>query len=293
MKKVLNFVLLFGAVACLMSCSSVRLAVSNVSYQSIRNAEPPQKLQKESSGLSILVEPQITADGKLYVHLTNMSDSIMLIDKTKSFFVAPSGKSTIYYDSSVNVKTTSSTSGTGNGATVNLGAVGSALGVSGAVGRILSGVNVGGSTSKSNTVSNTTYDVDAPVVSIAPRARITLNRAFEIEGVGISFCKMLSRNSGGNDIAQEYGVGDTYAKFGVCISYSTDNGNRYNHIMSNYYANSIIVSHVRRAGSVNQALRKVISSKPDLLYEPWFLLYFNCNKTSVNAYTSSKLYDCK
>ncbi len=279
--------------ALLSSCGASKLSIKGVSYQSIRN-EKTDMASKNAlpDSVDILLEPALLPDGTLLVSITNLSSKVMIIDKTQSFFVAPSGQSIMYYDPTVNVHT-STTSNTGTkGASVNLGAVGGALGIGGVAGGILRGINVGGANSSTTAYTNTSYDVDSPTATIAPRSRITMSREFNVDGVGSNTLKLLFDGSKGKDLFVEYNQDNSYCRFGVCLSYSIDGGKTYKQIDSRYYASSVIISHTKEKGKVNDALRQVYINKPNSLNEPWYLLYFIGNNMGKNnSYKSDNLYD--
>ena len=152
------------------SCTT-KLKITDVAYQSIRKVEKADANSRAvtpETGAVIAVSPVIDDCGNAKLVVRNLSDKIMVIDRTKSFFIDYSGQSTMYYDPTIRTSTLT-TSGT-EGATVNLGAIGSALGIGGAVGTALSGINVGGSNTSG--VSKTTYSIDQPVVSIGPNGYI-------------------------------------------------------------------------------------------------------------------------
>ena len=290
-------ILILGSL-CLSSCAtSTKLNVSDVCYQSIRNVHTERSPKSDiPRDASILVEPVISSTGDVDVYVTNLTDSIMVIDRTKSFFVDPRGISTIYYDPTVKTTTNSVTTGTETGSSVNLGAIGGALGVGGRVGRILDGINVDNSKLNANTTTTSTYQIDTPTGSIAPRGKASMARTFYInDTAGKSFLGTLSSgNTRKSDIRQEYNKENTYGTFRICISYSFDGGKTFDKIVSDFYCNSVISSPVRTKGRVNESLRNVLMSKKEIFKEPWFLLYFRCNiSTGTNAYINNELYDYK
>lgn len=276
------------------SCGSTKLAVTDVSYQSVCNARK-NLAEKIPDDATIAIFPVINEKGELSVVVKNLTDEIMVIDRTKSFFVNSDGVSTVYYDPTV--KTTSSTvlnSGT-KGVGVNLGAVGSALGVSGALGTALNGINVGGSSTSGNSVTNTTYTIDQPSASLAPKGQADMGRVFSITGIGESFLEELSSKAAGTDIYKPH-VTDkgSYCKFSVCVSYSLDGGKTFEKIVSDYYTNSIMLANVRSNGDVNASLRKIYENKANALSEPWYLLHLNANiEDTHNTYVNNALYDYK
>lgn len=274
----------------IVSCSTP-YTVSNVAYQSVLNARADLANAIPESAV-IATSYSITPEGNLIVTVRNLTDETLIIDKTKSFFVNSDGTSISYYDPTVHTTTVTDLNSGTKGASVNLGAVAGALGVGGVVGGILNGVNVGGSSTNGQSVANTQYDVDLPKVSIGPHGSITLNKQYHVLGLG------------GKDMSSATTIADTniaprnsYANFGVSLTYSLDNEVSWNIFSSELYANSRIVVPVRAEGKrylVNEALRRVYSSKPNALAEPWFMIYFNNNLegSQNNSYVfGSGLYD--
>lgn len=286
--------LLAAACSMLLASCSTKLAVRDVSYQSVCNVRQDQIAGIPENAV-IALFPVIDENGKMSVVVKNLTDEIMVIDRTKSFFVNSDGVSTVYYDPTV--KTTSSTvlnSGT-KGVGVNLGAVGSALGVSGALGTALNGINVGGSSTSGNSVTNTTYTIDQPSASLAPKGQADMGRVFSITGIGESFLEELSSKAAGTDIYKPHVTDkESYCKFSVCVSYSLDGGKTFEKIVSDYYTNSIMLANVRSNGDVNASLRKIYENKANALSEPWFLLHFNANiEDTHNTHVNNALYDYK
>ena len=102
--------------------------------------------------------------------IKNKTMKTIYIDLGNSFFLRGTESFPLYVPSS-----TSTTSGTTTGASVNMGAVAGAIGVGGAVGKIANGVNVGGSSSNFGTV--TTYAqriVAVPPTSVYQLGNISL-----------------------------------------------------------------------------------------------------------------------
>lgn len=243
------------------SCATSTL-VSQVNYRSFRNLNPVKHelntLQDIDHSASIAIGVEITDDYYVNVSIYNLTNKTMSIDRTQSFFMLPSCQ-IAYYNPQVTTHTT--TVGSGSGTSVNLGAVAGAFGVGGIMGRALSGVNVGSSTSGSS--STTTYDVDVPVVHIPPHGHASMGRQFSIKEISGKY---------------DYKVGEEHLRiFGVCIAYSTDRLQTIDNFISQFYMNNIIVADVRREKRkyyVNEALRQIYITKPDLFTEKYFRLWF-------------------
>lgn len=253
----------------LASCSSGTLVTSSVAYQSVRTTfRQPTEIPDDAE---ILVVYGFTKTGEIVPVVYNRTSEIMVIDQTMSFFVNSDGQSTSYYDPTVRTTTQTDLSTSTKGASVNLGAIGGALGIGGTLGSILNGVNVGGSGTSGTSTSNTTYFADQPRISLAPKSKGAMSKTFNVSGVGTGSWRRTSAMDT-NISANRAGC-----KFSVCISYSLDGGNTFKKIVTDFFVNSQINVPVTQKGMVNDALRKVYSAKPDALYEPCWLLYFNNN----------------
>lgn len=270
----------------LSSCmTGQKLVVDHVAYQSIRNTR--NDLQKEPpSYAKIKVEFLIKPNGQLSVFVTNLTDRIMTVDQTKSFFVNTNGRSVSYYDPTIRTSSTTEIETKGSGIGVNLGAIGGALGIGGKVGQILNGMNVSGSKSKGESTTNSTITIEQPQVSIAPRGQIELAHTYTIDGVGKDAMKQVQP---GTIMSQGH-----ILDFSVTVSYQLEGESRLNKIVSNMYVSSMFNCPVSNKGKVNDALRTVLSNKTDALIEPWYFFHFNDNldaEETVNIWLTNRLYD--
>lgn len=257
----------------LSSCKSTEyLNVSGVAYQSMR-AKNAVSFNDIPSNAKIVVVYSINQLGQLEVTVRNNTDKIMTIDRTKSFFRDGSNNSIPYYDPMVTVNTQSTTVGNTTGASVNLGSVARAAGVGGALGTALGGVTVGGANSTATTNIETTYHIDQPIMHIAPHGSSSMGRQFEITGVGRWFLGKAVKSTM-QDVNNNFMPENTYASCNICISYSLDDGVTYETILTDLYANTLLVSKVWSTGNVNDALRKIYIGKSDALTEPWYLIHF-------------------
>lgn len=251
------------------SCKSHTLVTSTVAYQSVRTVQTLGETIPDEA--KIAVTYTISDEGELTAIVFNQTSEIMIIDQTMSFFVNSDGISTSYYDPTVRTTTETSLSSSSKGATVNLGAVGGALGIGGSLGSLLSGINVGGTGTAGQAVSNTTYFADQPRISLAPKSRGAMSKVFAVKGLG--------KNSLKNSVlvAPNLSTNDSFCKFSVCVSYSLDGGKTFEKLVTDFYVNSLLVAPIAKHGQVNDALRQIYEIKPDALYESWWLLYFNNN----------------
>lgn len=272
-------------VGMLSSCKTQYLDVTGIAYQSLRPTKEVNNKTEIPKDAKIIVKYIIGTSGVLNVVVQNNTDKIMTIDRTKSFFRGASGNSIPYYDPVVRTSTQSTTSGNTSGGSVNLGSVASAVGIGGVLGTALNGVNVGGSNTTATTNTNTTYFVDQPQISIAPYGSASMGRSFDISGVGTDFLKAANATST-SDVNNIFTPQQTYATCNICISYSIDDGNKYETIITDIYANTLLVNKVWNKGMVNEALRNLYQNKKDALTENWYILYFASNKPAYKAKTT-------
>lgn len=272
------FLLLLLAAGLLSSCSQY-LNVRGVAYQSIRANLPATTTQTEPT---IVVNYIVLWNGMMEAVVQNNTDHIMTIDRTRSFFRNIKGNSFPYYDPTVRVNSQSNILGNTTGISVNLGNLASAAGVSSVLGTALSGVNVGGSKNNTTTNTNTTYYIDQPQISIAPHGQASMGRVFQIDGIGLEFLSQAVKNVQA-DVANLFTPERTYAGCNVCISYSVDDGKTFDTIITDIYANTLVVSKVYQTGKVNDALRNVYMRKPDALTENWYLLLFDSDSKNWNS----------
>lgn len=272
----------------LMSCSSNRLVTTRVAYQSIRTAEPKSSENLDKAKISVLYF--IDKKGDLDVYIQNLTSEIMIINQEMSFFVNSNGKSTCYYDPTVRTTSTTDLSSTTTGGSVNLGAIGGALGIGGTLGKILGGVNVGGSGTSGEAVTNTTYFQDTPRISLGPKGSGAMSKRFSVLGIGEGKIPNVTNPSATKAMTEN----TSNCKFSVCISYSVDDGATFNKLVTNFYVNSCLSVGVVEYGKVNDALRTLLTTKRDALGEPWWLIKFDNNVScymSFDCYQSGFLFD--
>lgn len=274
MKSQKIFVLAMLLAGCILSsCKSTEyINVSGIAYQSMR-AKNAVSRQDIPSDATIVVIHSIDKDGRLEVTVQNNTDKIMTIDRTRSFFRDGSNNSIPYYDPTITVNTQSTTVGNTTGASVNLGSVARAVGVGGAIGTALGGVNVGEANTTASTNTETTYYIDQPQIHIPPHGSASMARKFEITGIGQGFLDEVIKSTAQN-VNNNFTPENTYATCNVCVSYTLDDGATYETLLTDLYANTLLVSKVWQTGKVNDALRKIYSGKGDALTEPWYLIHF-------------------
>ena len=255
--------------------------VSHVAYQSVRTTfRQPDESHPIPDEAEIILAYSLSADGALTVLLKNNTDEIMMIDQTKSFFVNSDGSSTSYYDPTVYTKTTSDINSSTRGVSVNAGAVANALGAGRGLTSLLSGVNVGGSNTGGQITTNVTQVADLPVVSVAPRGTVVMSKEFKVSGIGLI--------SGTNiDMTPT----NSPCRFGVCISYSTDDGENYDKLKTDMYVNSEVLVKVQDDSRINNAVKEIYRTKTDAIYEPLWLMYLMNNWIHRDSYHSGIIYD--
>lgn len=267
--KIFNFLLL-SIVFFFASCST--LQTPSVAYQSVktRHAQPGKSFQIPAEA-KIIVAYTISQDGELAAIVYNRTSEIMIVDQTMSFFVNSNGVSTSYYDPTVKTTTVTDMSSVKKGASVNLGSVASAFGIGGIAGALAGGINVGGSGMSGTASTNTTYIADQPKISLSPNSNCAMSKVFKVIGLGK---QALSQNTLQVPILKE---NESYCRFSVCITYSIDGGATFEKIVTDFYADSMVIIPVENKGKLNDALCKFYTIKPDALYEPWWMLYFTNN----------------
>ncbi len=247
----------------LLTLTSCGTYTRSVSYYSIEHAPGYERDNGTIRNPSISLIIELNRSEEISMTIINHTDSTMTIDKTQSFV----NNSTIY-DPNISVKSSSSYSS--KGSSLNVGALTGALGLRGPLQGLLSGASVGKSNGLSNTT--TTYDVDVPIVHIPPRGKLTFNKTFDIN----------------------WAWGST--QFSVCIAYSINRGQSYKNLNTGYMKTNEISYDAPQKGNkyyMNEALRMLLSAKPDLMLEDNFLLQID--GASWAAYKISKpvLYDCQ
>lgn len=258
-----------GQIICLVSVLSLLSSCSTLKtdclhYQSIRKTYRYDNTETAK----IVVAAALSADGDLSIGIRNNTDKIMSIDMVKSFVVTTSGKSMSFYDPTVRVESTTTTSSSSRGGSLNLGSVASVLGVGGVVGTLASGINVGGSNTDGVSNTNTTYISDMPQVSLAPHSIGTMPKVFNVGTI---------KHISNNNIPYREITREEATKFALVIRWSIDEGTTFETYEQWYYINADFTIPVRSHGHLNSALREILTSKKDCIYEPWWIIYTQNN----------------
>ena len=269
------------------SCSSKKLVTTALVYQSVRTkyAQPTQ-ISPIPNDAKIAVAYTISQTGDLHAIVYNRTSDIMIIDQTKSFFVNSDGKSTSYYDPTVRTTSATDMSSVTKGGSVNLGAVAGAIGIGGTLGQIANGINLGGSGTSGQAITNSTYISDQPKVSLAPNSNGSMSKVFNVSGIGENVPYF-----GNSTIHSNMSEENSDCRFNVCISYSLDNGKTFNQLITEFYVDSKMIIPINVDGRVNNAVRQVLSSKPDAVSVPCWLMVPLNNKYSETGIDNGVLYD--
>ena len=192
----------------------------------------------------------------------NLTTEIITIDQTKSFVIMPDGRSVSYFDPNTYSSTTGSFSSQTKSSTLNLGAVTSALGLGGPIGTLASGISVGTANTNGNYSQNTVIRADQPMINIGPKGVIAMSKAYSVKGVG----KKGINYSSFTDISPTLSA----IRFSVCISYSVDDGQSFEKLVTNFYVSSNI-NEKADMRNVSKAFNKIYITKPDALAENMYM----------------------
>lgn len=272
--------------ALLSSCTSGKLLVSGVGYQSLRTefAQP----EKIPSTAKIAVEYFFNQDGEVQPIVYNLTSEILTLDQTKSFIIMPDGRSVSYYDPNVYTQTEGSFHSTTTGSSFNLGSIAGAVGVGGPIGQILDGINVGKSSTDGIIRQNTVSRTDQPSVNIGPNGSIAMSKAYKIDGIG-QYMRLVSQVL---DVKRD----QSPLKFSICVTYSFDDGKTYDKLVTNFYVGTNLYETVSNK-KISDAFNKIYAKKPDALVEPLYIFSLP-NNISKQTYdimgdflTHSNVYD--
>lgn len=257
-----------------------------VNYQSVRTTfAQPESIPVDAK---VAVQYYIDKQGAITAIVYNLTDEILNIDQTKSFFVNTNGQSASYYDPAVKTTTTAEQHSNTSAGSLNLGALASSLGIGGRVGTLLNGATVG----KSNTVGSyesTTITIqDLPTVSVGPHGKMAMSKQYYINGVG---------NNMPFDTYVDIDSKTAPLKFSICISYSFEDSGYSDKLITNFYVNSNI-NYPLSEGNTSDGFKRIYSSKPDALAEYIYLFKID---TSIEPwqngiykeYTKGTLFDYK
>lgn len=241
----------------LAGCSSSRNYCKHISYLSLRPTVV--KETSISAEADIAVFYYIDDKANINVLVRNLTDDILTIDQTKSFFVNSDQKSTAYYDPTIRTTTNTVSTGSSKGGSFNLGGLASAFGIGGIAGTLMNATTLGKSNTISNTSSHTEVMADLPQVSIGPRGEMAMSKSFAVHIPSMN-PQLISVTPANSPL-----------KFSVSIRYSFDNGETFDIITSEFYCNSFILENVYNNGT-SSAVADLIRKKANATREPWFQL---------------------
>lgn len=253
-------------------CTSGKLSVSSVAYQSLRtDFAQPQSIAKDAK---IAVEYFFNSEGEMQPVVYNLTSEILVLDQTKSFVIMPDGSSLSYYDPTVRTSTTGTYNSQTSGATFNLGGITSALGIGGAIGALANATSVGSFQTDGIIRQNTVSVTDQPYVNIGPKGSVAMSKAYKIKGIGDA------SYIGSNVI--DVAPGASAVRFSVCVSYSFDDGQNFEKLVTNFYISSnISVPVIDR--KVSKAFYSIYEQKPDALAENMYLFVMPNNIKNVTT----------
>lgn len=267
MKFLLKWISIAICGLALVSCSSGKLIVSSVGYQSIRTTFAQPKKIPDSA--KIAVEYFINPQGELLAVVYNLSNDIITIDQTKSFLINTNGQSLSYYDPTIKTTTSGNFNAETTSTSLNLGVISNVFGLGGPLGNLLNSTTIGSASTNGTFQSNTVTISDMPQVRIGPRGNMAMSKQFKIAGVGKGHF-----NTGSNNFIN-CKSNNSPLRFSVCISYSLEDA-PLNKLVTDFYVNSSITESCVK-GKVNDSFSKIYSSKTDALVEPSYIFVINTN----------------
>ena len=268
------------------SCKTPYDKTYSICYKSVRQKyAQPTSDEPIPNEAQIIVAYTISGKGELTAQVYNRTSEIMVIDQTRSFFVDTNGRSISYYDPTIRTSSTTNSSSGSQGASVNLGAIAGALGVGGIAGQIANGINVSGSNTSGQSVTNATFIADQPLVSLAPYGDAEMSKVFVISGLTESAYDPYER------IYPLMSQQESPTHFSVCISYSLDEGKSFEKIVTEFYVDSHLNVPLKSEGKVNDALRVIEQTKPDMYNAPWWMLRFRNLRCDHNGIFEGIIYD--
>lgn len=275
--KILKLAAAGTVVVLMQSACTHTLHIPTVTYHSLRTERNlnPDTIPENAK---ILVQYNVNNDQELEVYVKNLTDEIMHIDQTTSFYVNPQGNSTSYYDPTVRTTSSTDISSSTSGASINLGAIGGFFGIGGALGGLLGGINVGGSHTNGVAQTISIAKVDLPVVSLAPKSMIKMSKNFKVDNLFSDF------------VESNYTYTNNPLKFSVCVSYSIGdiNVNEKEKLVSDIYLSAYVSNHVQREGQLNDALREIFKTKRNCINEPWYRIHFVNNFKFADGHPGKK-----
>ena len=223
----------------------------------------------------------------LYLKVKNNTTDVLYVDLGNSFIIR-NGEAEAYYTPGA----TSTTTGKTGGASVNVGGVANALGVGGAAGTILNGVNVGGGKQSSTTTITYTERIIAippmatkeleakPIFSLGSEAYYnnTIKTVQKKDGIAVIYRDNLDMEVGKSlDYLQE----ESPIKFDYFISYSTtESFDQKENVRASYYVDKVIAA---KGSPWGNGAYDINDKFMDEIYPEWKKrLYFVLNRLGKN-----------
>lgn len=249
----------------LTSCEFYRtltLKVDKVAYQSVC----PEKYSKDiPDNARVVVYYSINTEGYVFVEVENRTDEVMIVDKSKSFFVGTNGTSHPYFGSTIQTTAITDLSTSTKGLSVDVGLL-----------------NIGGYNTTGTSRTDVTSVVEQPQMSIAPHSSMDMPKEFLVDNFGRSYLNVATKTF------IESKPSESPCRFSVCVSFSLDGGVTFEKIITDFYVNSQIIEPVNTYGRINDAIRRIAVKKPDAFNELFYLLYVPNN---IDAYRGESACD--
>lgn len=240
-------------ISLLSSCATSYNPNKTVTYTSIRPVHIKDMPIPETADIAVYYS--IDADYNINVLVENLTDDILNIDQTKSFYISPKNISKSYFDPTVRTTTNSTSYSTASGSSFNLGGIANGFGIGGAAGSLMRATTVGKSDAQTSTSIYTEVMADMPVVSIGPRGKMAMSKTFKVYPELSPFLSATPDTSP--------------VKFSIVICYSFNDGEHSEIITNEFYINSHIIESVSN-GQTNDAIRSLLAKKPNATLEPWY-----------------------
>lgn len=168
-------------------------------------------LQTSTIELSLGKNPPGVYEGAFSFKLINLTNDFLYIDLGNCFRINRDGSYDTYYKGEATTQT--NTTGGSSGVSLNMGSLANVLGFGGVLGTIAGGLNVGGSSQNSSSVSKVKYQ--ERFITIPPKGNYTINK-------GESFIYRNREKTPCRGEEFTYTVSDSPVKYDYIFTYSTD-----------------------------------------------------------------------
>jgi hypothetical protein len=221
----------------------------------------------------------LNSDGTYGVAVNNLTNDYIYLDLGRTYLIL-NGRPSAYYLPSSTTTTTSSTTG----AAVNVGAIAGAMGVGGAFGRALNGVNVGGA----NTTGSSTVVYSQRVIAMPPLTTYTLTA-----------CKISIPSAITNGLKYfdpvNYSEFNSPLKIETSLAYSKEETCRdVNTLRGGIFLNKTI--GVKTLNGFDMTFGKRAQAKFSKFYPEWntkiYMMSENCQKSHLPSYVGFTLLMC-